>query len=141
MDFSELQNHVSIGISPTRTKIMNYAFSRVHGENQLSFFNKKIDYFEFEIHHKLNLLKELKRTIERSRTHNSQEGNVGQTAFNYSITRIEELVVEYNSRVIENEHCSGSPLDLEEKRGTILRGNPVMKISQLFNELFNSRSR
>jgi len=141
MDFSKLQNRVSIGISPTRTKIMNYAFSRVHGENQLSFFNKKIDYFEFEIHYKLNFFKELEGTIKRSRAYNSQEGNIELTALNFSIARIQDLVVDYNSRVIEHEHCSGSPRDLEEKRGTILRDNPVMKISQLFNELFNSRSK
>jgi len=138
MNSSNLRNHISIGVSPGKTKILNYAFYRLYGENQISFFNKKIDYFEFEIRYKLNFLKELERTIERSRAHNSQEGNTGQTALDYSIARIQDLVNDYNSRVIEESFPVESPKTLEENRGTILREKPVMKLTDLLSKLFDT---
>jgi len=138
MNSSKLRNHISIGVSPGKTKIMNNTLSRLHGENQISFFNKKIDYFEFEIHYKLNFLKELERTIERSRAHNSQEGNSGLTALDFSIARIQDLANDYNSRVIEGSFPVASPKAIEENRGTNLREKPVMKLTDLFNKLFDT---
>jgi len=136
-----LGNPISIGINPPRVKILNYAFARLGGKNQISFFNKNIDYFEFEIRYRLNFIKELRRTIERSRAYNSQEGNTELSALNFSIARIQDLVNDYNSRVIEGSSPLESPKTLEEKRGTKFRERSVMKKSDLFSQLLDNNGK
>lgn len=131
-------DHISIGVNSPRVKILNYAFARLSDENHISFFNKNIDYFEFEIHYKLYFLKQLKRTIERSRAYNSQEGNTELTALNYSIARVQDLVKDYNSSVIEGSFPLESPKTLEEKRGTKFRERSVIKTSDLFRQLLDN---
>ncbi len=107
---------------------LNNSFRKWYSDQRLSFGESK-EYFEHKINLKLDFLKKLKELIKLSSEYNSQEDNTDQVALDYSIEKVQELVNEYNSEVINRIPSVSSPQSLEERRGTNLPKNPIVKYS------------
>jgi len=122
------QKRVFLDSDSEQINYLNNSFRKWYSDKRLS-FGKVNEYFDRKINLKLDFLKKLKEIIELSREYNSQAGNTDQVALDYSIEKVQEFVNGYNSEVINRIPSVSSPQSLEERRGTNLPKNPIVKHS------------
>ncbi len=130
------QKRVFLDSDSEQINYLNNSFRKWYSDKRLS-FGKANEYFDRKINLKLDFLKKLKEIIELSREYNSQAGNTDQVALDYSIEKVQEFVNEYNSEVVNRIPSGSSPQSLEERRGSHLLKNPVVKYSELLDGWLN----